>query len=346
MDSSDTEYRLSENNGQDSNSGNDKTPNSLSSALQSENSDDGIVYDNPIAREGGAKVKLPSIQIKTSRTALNRTNSTRRQSVKRRRRSSISSTNVNNEACVLATISVLTIVALVTFFISVPPEVPKKVLIWLESNRGYGIPILMMTLCIAIPTFLPVSKIVYIALGYLYGFWTGWFAAMVGVLLGFILTFLLGRFVCARWMKDYVDMRCNQYFSRKMWIAIRQMLEQEGAYATFVVRFLPLPSNLVSYALSQTNLQLKHYVLGSLMKAPIASTPVYIWLGTTVEGGIDGVVNGDFETMWISLGFSALFLVFFFIGLYFLKKHFNQKFMKRVRSMSRKISLDDELNIT
>ena len=305
-----------------------------------QDAEEGYAFDNPISAHTLPVESSPSKKLSGNKMAsfhISKSKS-KRGSTKRRRRSSIQNTNVNNEACVLITISVLTIVALVTFFVSVPPEFPKQVLLWLETNRNYGIPMLIGTLCIAIPIFLPVSKIVYLALGYLYGFWIGWFSAMFGVLLGYILTFLLGRFVCARWMKDYVEMRGTQYFSRKMWLAMRQMLEKDGAYATFVVRFLPLPSNLVCYAMAQTDLKLRHYVLGSLMKAPIASTPVYIWLGTTAEDGVDGIVNGDLESVWISVGFSALFLLFFFIGVHFLKKSINKKFMRRVRSMSRKIS--------
>ena len=56
MNLSSVEYRLNENNGQDADSGIDKTPSSQPRTLESIDTEDGAVYHNPIARGSNDRI--------------------------------------------------------------------------------------------------------------------------------------------------------------------------------------------------------------------------------------------------------------------------------------------------
>ena len=257
-----------------------------------------------------------------------------RVSVRRRGRSSFRDRDsYRNETLILFAISFLTVGGIVASFLSVPPDTPKQILGWLKDNPLVGMPIVTGILIVSIPLFLPVSKLIYLSLGYLYGFWLGWFAAMVAVLLGYILTFGIGRYGC-HCLGDYVQEKARRRLPSNYHRAILTMIKKDGIYTTFVVRFLPLPSNLMCYMLATTNVRFSHYVAGSMMKAPIASTPVYVYLGTSVFHDIDEIAidGASAVSNWVSLGFSFVFLVLFMVLFYFVRKRFQKDFLRRVAS--------------
>ena len=134
----------------------------------------------------------------------------------------------NKEMLALSGISLLTILAFVSL-LDLPVEYIIAGLQWIEEDIIRGIFILVLSLALAIPFFIPITKILYVSLGFFYGFFPGWCLAMLGVSFGFLITFSIGRFAC-KCCHDYINFRAEVILGRRKWIAIQKLLLRDGIY--------------------------------------------------------------------------------------------------------------------
>ena len=279
------------------------------------------------------------------------------------------------EILVVFGIVVLTTMAFAAAVSTPPDAVIIPMLKWLDEDNVRGIFVFLLALTLAIPFFLPITKIVYISLGFFYGFFGGWVLAMLGNILGFCLTFFMGRFLCPCF-HDYFNYRAESLLGRRRWIITQKLLLRDGIYCkyiyifkvfdpctrvyrymiilttlllifiifyccigTFAMRFLPLPSNLLCYFLATTNIRSVHYVIGTIMKAPISAIPIYVAFGSNVRGeekgkGVEEVMTKVGYNFWLNFFTSLGLLIIFGILFYFLRKRVEKDFNRRMSSFN------------
>ena len=105
------------------------------------------------------------------------------------------------------------------------------------------------------------------------------------------------------------------------------------------MRFLPLPSNLLCYFLATTNIRSIHYVIGTIMKAPISAIPIYVAFGSNVRGeekgkGVEEVMAKVDDSFWVNFITSLGLLIIFGILFYFLRKRVEKDFNRRMSSFN------------
>jgi uncharacterized membrane protein YdjX (TVP38/TMEM64 family) len=101
-----------------------------------------------------------------------------------------------------------------------------------------------------------------IAGGFLFGLPLGLFYSTVGLTLGAVLAFLLGRWLERTYLRQLVNPAKLQRF--------RQLMKREGALAAFIIFLVPgVPKDFVSYILGFTSLSLKFFVVAvTLFRLP------------------------------------------------------------------------------
>ena len=101
-----------------------------------------------------------------------------------------------------------------------------------------------------------------IAGGFLFGLPLGIFYSMVGLTLGAVLAFLLGRWLEKTYLRRIIDPEKLQRF--------RKLMRREGALAAFIIFLVPgVPKDFVSYVLGFTSLSLKFFVVAvTLFRLP------------------------------------------------------------------------------
>ena len=101
---------------------------------------------------------------------------------------------------------------------------------------------------------------------------------------------------------------------------------------TFALRFMPLPSNLLCYILATTCVRNIHFVIGTLLKAPISSIPIYVAFGSHMRGQltISEVLQASDNSFWINIIFTICFLFIFGILFYILRKRVQADFNRRM----------------
>jgi uncharacterized membrane protein YdjX (TVP38/TMEM64 family) len=123
-----------------------------------------------------------------------------------------------------------------------------------------------------------------IAGGFLFGLPLGMFYSMVGLTLGAVLAFLLGRWLEQTYLRRIIDPEKLKRF--------RKLMKREGALAAFLILLIPgVPKDFVSYFLGFTALSLKFFVVAvALFRLP--STFLLTLQGATAAQGY----------YWISVG--------------------------------------------
>ena len=101
-----------------------------------------------------------------------------------------------------------------------------------------------------------------IAGGFLFGLPLGIFYSTIGLTLGAVLAFLVGRWLERTYLRRLVDPDKLQRF--------RQLMQREGALAAFIIFLVPgVPKDFVSYILGFTSLSLKFFVVAvALFRLP------------------------------------------------------------------------------
>ena len=126
-----------------------------------------------------------------------------------------------------------------------------------------------------------------IAGGFLFGLPLGMFYSMVGLTLGTVVAFLLGRWLEQTYLRRIVDPKKLKRF--------RQLMKREGALAAFILYLIPgVPKDFVSYMLGFTSLSLKFFVVAApLFRLP--STFLLVLQGAEAAKG----------RYWLSMGLLA-----------------------------------------
>ena len=97
-----------------------------------------------------------------------------------------------------------------------------------------------------------------IAGGFIFGLPLGMFYSTVGLTLGSVLAFLLGRWLARTYLHRRVDAGKLQQF--------QQIMKREGALTAFIIYLIPgVPKDFVAYILGSTSLSLKFFVVAATL---------------------------------------------------------------------------------
>jgi uncharacterized membrane protein YdjX (TVP38/TMEM64 family) len=119
---------------------------------------------------------------------------------------------------------------------------------------GYWAPVVYILLEVAqvLTMFWPVP--LEIAGGFLFGLPLGIVYSMIGLTMGAVIAFLLGRWLERTYLSRIIDPEKLQRFQK--------LMKREGALAAFIIYLVPaVPKDFVSYALGFTTLSLKFFVV-------------------------------------------------------------------------------------
>jgi uncharacterized membrane protein YdjX (TVP38/TMEM64 family) len=116
-----------------------------------------------------------------------------------------------------------------------------------------------------------------IAGGYLFGLPLGMFYSMIGLSIGAVLAFLLGRWLEQTYLRRIIDPVKVKRF--------RKLMKREGALAAFLIFLIPgVPKDFISYILGFTSISLKFFVVAvALFRLP--STFLLTLQGATAAEG-------------------------------------------------------------
>jgi uncharacterized membrane protein YdjX (TVP38/TMEM64 family) len=94
--------------------------------------------------------------------------------------------------------------------------------------------------------------------GFLFGLPLGMFYSTVGLTVGAVLAFLLGRWLEKTYLRRIIDPKKLQRF--------RKIMRREGTLAAFIIYLVPgVPKDFVSYVLGFTSLSLKFFVIAVII---------------------------------------------------------------------------------
>jgi uncharacterized membrane protein YdjX (TVP38/TMEM64 family) len=94
--------------------------------------------------------------------------------------------------------------------------------------------------------------------GFLFGLPLGMFYSMIGLTIGGVLAFLLGRWLEKTYLRRLIDPGKLKNF--------RKLMKREGALAAFIIFLIPgVPKDFVSYVLGFTSLSLKFFVVAVII---------------------------------------------------------------------------------
>jgi uncharacterized membrane protein YdjX (TVP38/TMEM64 family) len=97
-----------------------------------------------------------------------------------------------------------------------------------------------------------------IAGGFLFGLPSGVIYSMIGLTLGSVMAFLLGRWLEETYFRPIINPQTLQRF--------RQVMKREGGLAAFIIYLIPgVPKDFVSYILGFTSLSLKFFVVAAAL---------------------------------------------------------------------------------
>jgi uncharacterized membrane protein YdjX (TVP38/TMEM64 family) len=108
--------------------------------------------------------------------------------------------------------------------------------------------------------------------GCLFGLFWGSVYVLIAAVIGAIVAFMIGRYLC----RDWVARQLDKY---PKFTAINLAVAKEGWKIVLLTRLSPIfPFNLLNYAFGVTQVSLKDYILGSLGIIP--GTVMYVYIGS------------------------------------------------------------------
>jgi uncharacterized membrane protein YdjX (TVP38/TMEM64 family) len=108
--------------------------------------------------------------------------------------------------------------------------------------------------------------------GCLFGLFWGSVYVLIAAVIGAIVAFMIGRYLCRDWVARQID-------KYPKFTAINLAVAKEGWKIVLLTRLSPIfPFNLLNYAFGVTQVSLKDYILGSLGIIP--GTVMYVYIGS------------------------------------------------------------------
>ncbi|MEG4326316.1 TVP38/TMEM64 family protein [Microcoleus sp. herbarium5] len=152
-------------------------------------------------------------------------------------------------------------------------DVLRTLLMRIEDLGWWGPVAFVATYNLATVLFVP-GSVLTLGGGAIFGLWWGSVYVFAASILGAVLAFAIGRYLCRDRVVKYME-------SHPKFKALDRAVSQQGLKIVFLTRLCPLfPFNLLNYALGITQVSLKDYVLGSFGMIP--GTIMYVYSGSLV----------------------------------------------------------------
>lgn len=178
-------------------------------------------------------------------------------------------------------------------------EYLRQAVHWVETLGFWG-PLLLLPLYLVTSLFLLPSSVLTVAAGLVFGILWGTGAALLGVTLGALGPFYVGRTLLRSWIEKRIK-------GHPRFQAVDRVVEDEGFKMVFLIRISPLfPYNITNYVFAVTRVSLKDFLLGTFF-GMFPGTLLYVYLGSAARTLLDLAEGKTQEGIWGQ--------VFFGIGL-------------------------------
>ena len=186
-----------------------------------------------------------------------------------------------------------------------PGGVRADLLRWLQHVRDLGpagsLLLMLAQVGVTVSGVLP-AALLGIAAGSTYGLLPGFALAAVSTLLGAVVAFSLGRWLCRPAVARMLQ-------SRRRLRVIDARLADDGWRTVLLLRLSPvMPFSITSYALGLSSVRLRDYVLGTLACLPALAG--YVAIGAAATAGLDAGAAVPVRGVLFAFGAAAtVFLV-------------------------------------
>lgn len=154
--------------------------------------------------------------------------------------------------------------------------------------------------------------------GYIFGFWLGLLLATVGKLLGSVLSFLIGRYLCRKRVRAYME-RGHPVFK-----AFQSLLLKRQVLIVFLTRIAFFPIAIKNYGLSVLEVKFAVYFAAALLTG-LPFSIIWVYSGhaaqhLTVLLASRNARNSSTEVIVLLVGAISALSLLGFIG-YYTRKH-------------------------
>ncbi|CAG8555794.1 2109_t:CDS:2 [Ambispora gerdemannii] len=173
----------------------------------------------------------------------------------------------------------------------------KDVLRYIEKHHKYGILIYVGVYTLCVWTFLP-GSIISIAAGFLFKpIILAGAIIIAGDLLGAFGTFMFGRYIFSDWVRAQIE-------KRPTFLALNNVIADEGWKIVVMLRMTPLPFNLISFFFSVSSIELFTFLWATALGV-LPGTFNAVWIGSLVKSlsGIDRPKLKDQDIAIITMNF-------------------------------------------
>jgi len=186
-------------------------------------------------------------------------------------------------------------ILIITFWIG-PEVVLRWILSWIppDPHMGHAVA-LSLAIIVCLVFLIPLWPPLLIVTGMVFGFWMGFLICYVSIVIGSVLSFVIGRTFCARSVRDFIEESDYSGVRRMMLI-----MEEEDSSMKFIIlfRFLPLPLWLRNYAPSVLNVSIWLFLLSVCIHA-VWICGIFAVTGAATKDIADVYVKGQ-ESIWDS----------------------------------------------
>ena len=242
-------------------------------------------------------------------------------------------------------ILIFLLVGLILFFIYQDnAELGDKlsvVLKWFANVKWQSLPILVLLYIVAMIFIIPIKSILGLVFGLFYGLGFGIFLTYISAVIGILLAFLLGRYVCKSLTQRFIYYFCIRRFGKKQnkddnkWEDQQKkerkfkryvelfdhLCSKEGFKCVLMIRFSIFPpSEWTNYIFANTSVSFMNFAIGSAVGRLFASASIYVYIGSTLSDILDIINNNYPSGFWYSFIIAASLYIGFFILLIVLTK--------------------------
>ncbi|KAF1330398.1 Atp-binding protein, partial [Globisporangium splendens] len=193
----------------------------------------------------------------------------------------------------------------------------NSVIEWIQTHEAVGSFVYVLAFTTFIILCFPSTAFELLA-GYIFGFWLGLLLATIGKLLGSVLSFLIGRYLCRKRVRAYME-RGHPVFK-----AFQSLLRKRQVLIVFLTRIAFFPIAIKNYGLSVLEVKFAVYCAAALLTG-LPFSIIWVYSGhaaqhlTMLLSSHDSA-SKQTEIIVLIIGAASALSLLVFIGVY-TRKH-------------------------